>query len=163
MNTLPFSSAAGNNTNKNVMLKNWAQFTDCIIKINNTQVDNAKENDMVIPIYNLIEFTDNYSNISGSLWRYYRHEPSLNSGENNIVDFTTVNPGSKSFRFKQKITNETDNTRLTKQVKIMLSSRDLGNVWRTREMHLINYEVKLAIMWSKNCLRASNTAIEHLQ
>ena len=117
---------------------------------------------MVIPIYNLIEFSDNYSNISGSLWRYYRDEPSLNSGENNIVDFTTANPGSKSFRFKQKITNETDNTRLTKQVEIMLSSKDLGNLG-TLEMHLINYEVNLVIMWSKNCFRASNTAVEHLQ
>ena len=145
MNTLPFSSAAGNNTNKNVILKNWAQFTDCIIKINNTQVDNAKENDMVIPIYNLIEFSDNYSNISGSLWRYYRDEPSLNSGENNIGDFTTANPGSKSFKFKQKIKSGTDNTRLTKQVEIMLSSKYLGNVWRTLEMHLINYEIKLTL------------------
>ena len=100
---------------------------------------------MLIPIYNLIEFSDNYSNISGSLWRYYRDEPSLNPGENNIVDFTTANPGSKSFKFKQKIKSGTDNTRLTKQVEIMLSSKYLGNVWRTLEMHLINYEIKLTL------------------
>ena len=58
--------AASNNTNKNVILKNCAPFTDCIAKINNTQVDNAKDIDIVMPMYNLIEHTDNYSKTSGS-------------------------------------------------------------------------------------------------
>ena len=58
--------AASNNTNKNVILKNSAPFTDCIAKINNTQVDNAKDIDIVMPMYNLIEHTDNYSKTSGS-------------------------------------------------------------------------------------------------
>ena len=55
------------NTNEKVIFKNCAPFTDCISKINNTQIDNAKDSDIVIPIYNLIVQSDNYSKTSGSL------------------------------------------------------------------------------------------------
>ena len=92
--------AAANNTNKNVIFQNSAQFTDFISKINNTQVDNAKEIDIAMPMYNLIEFSNNYLNISGSLWQYYGDEPSLNPGENETVDFTSANQNSRSFKFK---------------------------------------------------------------
>ena len=53
---------------KGVIFKNCAPFTNCISKINNTQVDNAKDIDIVMPMYNLIEYSDNYSERSGSLW-----------------------------------------------------------------------------------------------
>ena len=56
-----------NNTNKKVVFKNCAPFTDCISEINNTQVDNAKDIDIVMPMYNLLEYSDNYSKTSGSL------------------------------------------------------------------------------------------------
>ena len=59
-----------NNTGKKVIFKNCAPFTDCISKINNTQVGNAKDIDIVMSMYNLIEYSDNYSKISGSLWQY---------------------------------------------------------------------------------------------
>ena len=68
------AAAAPNNRNKNVILKNFALFVDCISEINNTQVDNAKEIDVVMPMYNLIEYSDIYSKTSGSLWQYYRDE-----------------------------------------------------------------------------------------
>ena len=54
------NTAAANNTNKKVIFKNCAPFTDCISKINNTQVDNGKYIDIVMPMYNLIEYSDNY-------------------------------------------------------------------------------------------------------
>ena len=78
--------------NKEVMFKHCTPFTDCISEINNTQIDNAKDIDVVIPIYNLIEYSDNYSKTSGSLCQYYRDEPS-----DQIVN-------SKSFESKIKIT-----------------------------------------------------------
>ena len=59
-----------NNTNKKVIFKNCAPFTNCISEINNTQVDNVKEIDIVMPMYNLIEHSDNYSKTSGNLWQY---------------------------------------------------------------------------------------------
>ena len=53
---------------KGVIFKNCAPFTNCISEINNTQVDNAKDIDIVMPMYNLIEYSDNYAKTSGSLW-----------------------------------------------------------------------------------------------
>ena len=69
VNNTAADGAAANNTNKKVIFKNCAPFTDCISKINNTQVDNAKDIDIVMPMYNLIEYSDNYSETSGSLWQ----------------------------------------------------------------------------------------------
>ena len=63
---------------KGVAFKNCALFTNCISEINNTQVDNAKDIDIVMPTYNLIEFSDNYAKASGSLWQYFRDEPDDN-------------------------------------------------------------------------------------
>ena len=54
------NAAAANDTNKKVIFKNCASFTNCISKINNTQVDNAEYIDIVMPMYNLIEYSDNY-------------------------------------------------------------------------------------------------------
>ena len=67
-----------NNNNKEVVVfKDCTPFTDCISEINNTQIDNAKDIDVVMPMYNLIEYSHNYSKTSGSLWMYYRDEPFL--------------------------------------------------------------------------------------
>ena len=60
---------------KKVIFKNCALFTDCISKINNTQVDNAKDIDIVMPMYNVIEYSVNYSKTSGSLWQYCKNIP----------------------------------------------------------------------------------------
>ena len=67
VNNTASTSADANNTNKKVIFKNWPPFTNCISEINNTQVDNAKDIDIVMPMYNLIEYRDNYSKTSGSL------------------------------------------------------------------------------------------------
>ena len=57
--------------NKGVIFKNCALFTKCLCRKNNTDLDNAQDIDIVIPMYNLIEYSDNYSKTSGSLWQYY--------------------------------------------------------------------------------------------
>ena len=57
--------------NKGVIFKNCAPFTKCISRINNTDIDNAQDIDIVMPMHNLIEYSDNYSKTSGSLWQYY--------------------------------------------------------------------------------------------
>ena len=59
---------------KSVAFKNCAPFTNCISEIKNTQVDNTKDTDLVMPMYNLIEYSHNYAKTSGSLWQYYRDE-----------------------------------------------------------------------------------------
>ena len=67
MNNTAADGAAANNTDKKVIFKNSALFTNCIRKINNTQVDNAEYIDKVMSMYSLIEYSDNYSKTSGSL------------------------------------------------------------------------------------------------
>ena len=61
LNNTAGAAANANNTDKNIIIKNCAPFTDCISKINNIQVDNAKDNDIVMPMYNVIEYSDYYS------------------------------------------------------------------------------------------------------
>ena len=81
--TITVSNTAGdaavNNTHKKVIFENCSPFTSCIIEINNTQVDNGEDNDIVMPMYNLIEYSDVYSKKSGSLWICYRDEPALDA------------------------------------------------------------------------------------
>ena len=96
--------AAPNNTNKKVILKNSAPFTNCISKINN-DIDNAKYIDILMPMYNVIKYSDNYSKTSGSLWQYCKEIPVLNN-HGNIIDFTSTNT-TDSFKFKSKITGQT--------------------------------------------------------
>ena len=121
---------------KGVIFKNCAPFSNCMSEINNTQVDNAKGIDIVIPMYNLIEYSDNYVKTSGSLWQYYRDEP------NNVL------ANSESFKFKVKITGKTPADDNEKDVEIMVPLKYLSNFWRTLEMPLINCEVNLILTWS---------------
>ena len=67
--------------NKGVTFKDCAPFTKCISKINDTEIENAQVIDIVMPTYNLIEYRDNYSKTSGSLWEYYKDEPNDNSAD----------------------------------------------------------------------------------
>ena len=131
--------------NKGVIFKNCAPFTKCISRINNTDIDNAQDIDIVMPMYNLIEYSDNYSKTSGSLWQYYKDDPN-----DNITQ-------SESFKSKIKITGKTPAAGNTKNVEIAVSLKYLSNFWRTFEMLLINCEVNLILTWSSNCVISSPT------
>ena len=84
------TAVALNNANKKVLLKNRATLTSCISRINNTQVDDTLYVDVVLPMYNLREYGDNYSKTSGTLWQYCRDEPAVND-DGEIIDFTADN------------------------------------------------------------------------
>ena len=83
--------------NKKVTFKNFAPFTNCINEINYTQIDDAPDIDIVMPMYNLMEYSDVHSKISRS-WQYYRYEPALDNN-NNTFDFPAHN--NNSFKFVQ--------------------------------------------------------------
>ena len=119
---------------RGLAFKNCAPFTNCISEINNTQKDNCKDIDIIMPMYNLIEYSDNYAKISGSLWQYYRDEPNDNLAN------------CESFKSKIKITGKTTNNGNEKDVKIMVPLKYLSNFWRTLEMTLINCEDSLILM-----------------
>ena len=118
---------------KGVAFKNCAPFTSCKSDINDVDIDYCHDIDIVMPIYNLIEYSDNYAKTSGSLWPYYRDE--LN---NNLAD-------SESLKSKIKITGKTPDDGNEEDVEIMVPSKYLSNFWRTLETPLINCEVSLTL------------------
>ena len=150
VNNTAGADAAANNTNKKVIFKNRASFTNCISNIKNTQIDNAEYIDIVMNMYNLIEYSDNYSKTSGSLWQYCKEIPAVNNN-GGIVDFNRAN-ATDSFHFKTKINGQTDDNRRIDNVEIIVSLKYSNNFWRTLEMPLINYEIELVLTWTANCV-----------
>ena len=98
-----------------------------------------------MPMYNLIEYSDNYAKTTGSLWQYFRDEP-----DDNIED-------SESFKSKIKITGKTPDDDNEKDVEIMVPLKYLSNFWRILEMPLINCEVNLILTWPSTCVIANST------
>ena len=126
--------------NKNLAFKNNVPFINCISKINGVKIDNAEDLDVVIPIYNLLEYSENYRKTTGSLLNYYRDEPS-----------NPLSLNSKSFKYKTSIVGKTqeDNDSLT-NTKVVTPLKHLSNFWRALNIPLINCEVELILTWSKN-------------
>ena len=130
---------------KGVTFKNCAPYTKCISRINNIDIDNAHDIDIAMPMYNLIEYSNNYSKPSGSLWQYYKDDPNDNLAN------------SRSFKCKVKITEKTPNNGNTKDVEIIVPLKYLSHFWRTLEMPLINCEVNLILTWSKDFVITNST------
>ena len=108
-------------------------------------------------MYNLIEYSDNYSKASGSLWQYCKDIPAVDD-DGNIVNSNGVN-ASNSLNFKAKITGQArDDEKKQKKnktswrVEIMVPLNYLSNFWRTLEMLLIKFEVNLILTYSENCV-----------
>ena len=160
---------AANYNNKKVIFKNCAPFTNCISEINNTQINNAKDIDIVMPMYNLIEYSDNYAKTTGSLWQYCEDIPAKNNN-NEIIAFD-VNNLTDSFNFKVKFMGRTENNGI-KDVEIMVPLKYFSNFWRTLEMPLIKSNQQLksgfkrVINWNKYLskpeLLAQNPNLNHL-
>ena len=117
--------------NKSVAFKNNAPFINCISKINGVQNDNAEDLDVVIPMYNLLGYSKNFRKIIGSLWNYYRDEPS-----------NSLSSNSKSFKYKTGITGNTYNLGVgdagydankvgKNETKVVIPLKHLSNFWRT--------------------------------
>ena len=149
VNNTAAQGAAVNNTNKKVIFKNCAPFTNFISEINNTQIENATDTDIVMHMYNLIEYSNNYAKTTRSLWQYCKDIPAGNANDEIIV--FDVNNVTDSFNFKVKITSRTGN-KGRKDVEIMVPLKYLSNFWRTLEMPLINCEVNLILTWSSTCV-----------
>ena len=103
-NTETIATAINNANNnefgkKKLAFKNNAPFINCISKINGIKIDNAEALDVVIPMYNLLEYSKNYRKTTCSLWNYYRDEP--NSGVDNGITYSIM--GSKSFDYKANV------------------------------------------------------------
>ena len=118
------AGANANNIDKKVILKNCAPFTNCISKINNADIHNAKYIDIVMPMHNLIKYSDNYSKTSGRLWQYCEEIPALNY-DGGITNFNGAN-ATDSFNFKNKIIGKTNNNGRI-DAELTVSSKYLSN------------------------------------
>ena len=137
--------------NRFLAFKNNSPFTNCISKINNVLIDNAEDLDIVMPMYNLLEYSKNYSKTTGSFWNYYRDEPNSGlGGNNNNVNYSIKD--SKSSDYKTSITGKLEGNNAEKEVEIVVPLKYLSNFWRTLNMPLINCEINLILTWSENCV-----------
>ena len=142
----------GAKRNKSVAFKNNAPFINCISKINGVKIDNVEDLDVVMPMYNLLEYSKNYRKATGSLWNYYRDEPSNPFSSN-----------SESLKYKTSITENTYNVGVGEEwydankvgknkAEVVIPLKHLSNFWRSLNIPLINCEVELILTWSKNCV-----------
>ena len=103
---------------KKIAFKNNSPFIDCIAKINDSLTDNAEDLDILMPMYNLTEYSKNYSKTSASLWNYYRDELISDLyGADNDIDYSIKS--SKSFDYKTSLTEKLGDNNITKMLKLL--------------------------------------------
>ena len=150
--------------NRPLILKNNAPFVSCITRINGELIENADDLDIVMSMYNLLEYSKNYRKTIGSLYNYYRDELSNDDDDNNFDNINVVN--SNTFNYKNKITGNTYNVNAgvqgydvnkngTQEVELAIPLKYLGNFWRALNIPLISCEVSLELKWDKNCIITS--------
>ena len=161
--------------NKRLILKNNAPFVSCITRINNELIEDADDLDIVMPMYNLLEYSKNYKKTIGSLYNYYRDELNDDANLNNFANNNVIS--SNSFQYKNKIIGNTYNVDSTivpaggrarvanpnydannsgkKNVELGIPLKYLGNFWRALNIPLISCEVSLEIKWNKTCVITS--------
>ena len=138
--------------NRPLILKNNAPFVSCMTKINNEFIEDADDLDIVMPMYNLLEYSKNYRKTIGSSYNYYRDELSDDNNLNNFPNTNVVN--SNAFDYKNKITGNTNNQG-TKDIELAIPLKYLGNFWRALNIPLILCEIFLELKWNKNCVITS--------
>ena len=138
-----------NNAATQVVFKNCAPFEKCRTEINETF--EATHINITMPMYNLIEYSDNYSDTSGSLWKFKRDEITTNADASN--------DNAPSFKYKANLIGNTEANGTKNGLKIAVPLKYLSNFWRSLEMPLINCNVELSLKWYERCLlTAANTA-----
>ena len=143
----------GGNNNTRLALKNCAPFTKCNLEINDEHVDTAENLDIVMPMYNLIEYSDNYQDSSATLYQYKRDEPP----EDDAVANLTAN-NSSSFKYKISLLGDRNVVGgiVRLNVKIVVPLKYLSNYFRSLEMSLNNCKIKLNLTWKKECVLSTD-------
>ena len=150
--------------NRPLILKNNAPFVSCITRINGELIEDADDLDIVMSMYNLLEYSKNYRKTTGSLYNYYRDELSNDADDNNFDNIKVIN--SNTFKYKNKIIGNTYNVNAgaqgydvnkngTQKVELAMPLKYLGNFWRALNIPLISCEVSLELKWDKNCVITS--------
>ena len=134
--------------NTRLALKNCAPFSKCNLEINDEHVDIAENLDIVMPMYNLIEYSDNYQGSSATLYQYKRDEP-----PDALANNLTQN-NSDSFKYKVELLGDPVHASsiARRNVKVVVPLKYLSNFFRSLEMPLINCKIKLNLTWKKECV-----------
>ena len=126
MRTIVVTNPDNDAYKKELAFKNNAPFVSCISKINKTLIVNAEYLDFVMPMYNLLEYSKNYSRTTGSLSIYYTDEPNRDAGgENSNINYS-IN-SLKSFDYKTSITGKLEGINTSKEVEIVVPLKHLSN------------------------------------
>ena len=169
--TITVTANAGANNirdkrNRKLILKNNVPFASCITRINGELIEDAHDIDVVMPMYNLLEYSKNYRKTKGSLYNYYRDElTNDNIPANNVFNNIRV-VDSNTFKYKNKIIDNTYNVAAgaagydankneTQPIELAIPLKYLGNFWRALNIPLISSEVSLELKWDKNCIITS--------
>ena len=134
-------------------LKNCATFTKCNLEINDEHVDTAENLDIVMPMYNLIEYSDNYQDSSATLYQYKRDElPEADA----VADLTANNSDSLKYKIKllgnaTEVASDAAGVRRL-NVKVVVPLKYFSNFFGSLEMTLINCKIKLNLTWKKECV-----------
>ena len=139
-----------NNAATQVIFKNCAPFKHCRTEINDTFVDYADFINIAMSMYNLIKYSHNYSDTSGGLWNFKKHEMINNA------DVTNDN-NAPSFKYKANLIGNTENYGTKNGVKIVVPLKYLSNFWRSLKMPLIDCKVQLSLKWIENCMLTTAT------
>ena len=143
------TTATPNNAATQVVFKNCAPFEKCRTDINKTFANETDFINITMPMYNLIEYSDNYFDTSVSLFQFKRDE---------IVNNADVSKDNAlSFKYKANLIGNTENTGTKNGVKIAVPLKYLSNFWRSLEMPLINCKVELPLKWYERCLLTATT------
>ena len=134
--------------NSVVAFKNCAPFRTCDLTINDEHIEKAEDLDIIMPMYNLLEYSDNYQNSTGSLYQFKRDEPPDDNA--NAANDTT------SLVYKSKLINGTDNN--INNVKLVVPLKYVSNFFRSLEMPLVNCKIDLELTWHKDCMISSVNA-----
>ena len=145
--------------NRPLILKNNAPFVSCITRINGELIEDPNDLDVVIRMYNLLEYSKNYRKTIVLLYNYYRDELSDDADDNNFDNIKVVK--SNTFKYKNKITGNAgvDGYDLNKngkqEIELAIPLKYLGNFWKALNIPLISCEVSLELKWNKNCVITS--------
>ena len=135
--------------NSVVEFKNRAPFRTCDVTINDEHVEKAEDLDIVMPMYNLLEHSDNYQNSTGSLYQFKRDEPP--------DDKADAGNATSSLVYKSKLIKGTDNNNVN-NVKLVVPLKYESNFFRSLEMPLVNSKIDLELTWHKDCMISSANA-----
>ena len=142
-----------NRRNQKLIFKYNASFRLCISKVNNIFIENAEDLDIVMPTYNLLEYSDNYSMTSGSLWNNHRDEVNDFANENDDANNFRINKNkatpSNSFEYKTKLIGSTTNNDYRLDAEVAVPLKHLSDLWRSLDLPLINCEIEIDLSWPR--------------